>query len=581
MTQQIYNNLDIKRHEIRLLELFPGSSEETVTATLSTVSLDASPPPRYEALSYVWGDPTIRREIQISSPGFAMSFTIGVSLEEALIRMRFPDRNRTLWVDAICINQEDIEERESQVSIMGRIYSESAQVLVWLGLEEPSDEAALSLINAAAGGEEIFLEDCDWDVTRSSETVVRKCNSVIQQVTSIFKRPWWSRSWTLQEIVLAPLVLFYLGRFAVGWNQFVAANLQIQREAMRTSYSLCLDCTKSPFAIGNAIRSLAFYRKCIEEDRMVDLLDLVVSHRERAATDPRDKVFAFMGMANYNAGDVRPDYMSSVAKVYTHFTIGEMSARRNLAVLGLAELDNRRIPDLPSWSADWSGTSRRPEIQEVSKMTFYEHYNACGGQEFAGSIFHERSKMLLALDGVQIGVVSEVGDLHSAPGPGLDYSVLQQWHKISQIDSNGDLPYPYSNYTVKEAFWRTMISDIMTETVDGLSKCHRPVLQQYKDYVWKALSRSRTFSASDWGFLSEATDDNYCEYPSVAAAVSVLMITLTERRFFISDEGLFGIAAHNVIEGDSIWIVKGGKLPLVLRKVTANEGKRSNGESQV
>jgi hypothetical protein len=78
-----------------------------------------------------------------------------------------------------------------------------------------------------------------------------------------------------------------------------------------------------------------------------------------------------------------------------------------------------------------------------------------------------------------------------------------------------------------------------------------------------------------------ATDDNYCEYPSVAAAVSVLMITLTERRFFISDEGLFGIAAHNVIEGDSIWIVKGGKLPLVLRKVTANEGKRSNGESQV
>jgi hypothetical protein len=382
MTQQIYNNLDIKRHEIRLLELFPGSSEETVTATLSTVSLDASPPPRYEALSYVWGDPTIRREIQISSPGFAMSFTIGVSLEEALIRMRFPDRNRTLWVDAICINQEDIEERESQVSIMGRIYSESAQVLVWLGLEEPSDEAALSLINAAAGGEEIFLEDCDWDVTRSSETVVRKCNSVIQQVTSIFKRPWWSRSWTLQEIVLAPLVLFYLGRFAVGWNQFVAANLQIQREAMRTSYSLCLDCTKSPFAIGNAIRSLAFYRKCIEEDRMVDLLDLVVSHRERAATDPRDKVFAFMGMANYNAGDVRPDYMSSVAKVYTHFTIGEMSARRNLAVLGLAELDNRRIPDLPSWSADWSGTSRRPEIQEVSKMTFYEHYNACGGQCF-------------------------------------------------------------------------------------------------------------------------------------------------------------------------------------------------------
>jgi hypothetical protein len=167
MTQQIYNNLDIKRHEIRLLELFPGSSEETVTATLSTVSLDASPPPRYEALSYVWGDPTIRREIQISSPGFAMSFTIGVSLEEALIRMRFPDRNRTLWVDAICINQEDIEERESQVSIMGRIYSESAQVLVWLGLEEPSDEAALSLINAAAGGEEIFLEDCDWDVTVS------------------------------------------------------------------------------------------------------------------------------------------------------------------------------------------------------------------------------------------------------------------------------------------------------------------------------------------------------------------------------------------------------------------------------
>jgi len=128
------SKLDPDREQIRLLELAPGGPDDELIATLSTASLESSPP--YEALSYVWGDMTTPRSIRLQSSSFAIT----KNLEVALRGLRKVDQARTLWVDAICIDQDDLLERQAQVQLMKRIYSRSSRVLTWLGEEEEGDK---------------------------------------------------------------------------------------------------------------------------------------------------------------------------------------------------------------------------------------------------------------------------------------------------------------------------------------------------------------------------------------------------------------------------------------------------------
>ena len=83
----------------------------------------------YEALSYVWGDPNVTRPISCGST----QLNVTVNLFAALLAVRSCSYPRLLWVDAICIDQKNIKERDQQVRIMGDIYSQAKQVLIWLG----------------------------------------------------------------------------------------------------------------------------------------------------------------------------------------------------------------------------------------------------------------------------------------------------------------------------------------------------------------------------------------------------------------------------------------------------------------
>jgi hypothetical protein len=93
-------------------------------------------------LSYVWGD--IRDSANITFDGRTVSVT--KSLETALRHLRYPDKSRTLWVDYVCINQEDIQERSQQVAKMGSIYEQATSVLIWLGLATLNSGVGMEII---------------------------------------------------------------------------------------------------------------------------------------------------------------------------------------------------------------------------------------------------------------------------------------------------------------------------------------------------------------------------------------------------------------------------------------------------
>ncbi|KAF2748669.1 HET-domain-containing protein, partial [Sporormia fimetaria CBS 119925] len=116
-------NSDPSVREIRLLHLQPGAWKDPIQGTLDVVSL--SKKPKYQALSYVWGDPTNRKPISIDGELFLAT----QYLFNALQRIRHPWKQLYLWVDAVCINQDDLHERQNQVAIMGEIYNGAEEVL--------------------------------------------------------------------------------------------------------------------------------------------------------------------------------------------------------------------------------------------------------------------------------------------------------------------------------------------------------------------------------------------------------------------------------------------------------------------
>ena len=127
------------RPKIRLLHLLPGTGSEQLKCSLEISEPFGNPDPSnpstrlsYEAISYVWGDAT--EKAQIICNGKVLQIT--ASLATALRRVRLANRIRVLWADGVCINQQDLEERAYQVSLMAAIYSQAQQVLCWLGEDE-------------------------------------------------------------------------------------------------------------------------------------------------------------------------------------------------------------------------------------------------------------------------------------------------------------------------------------------------------------------------------------------------------------------------------------------------------------
>lgn len=129
-----HSPLDTSTDGIRLLTLEKAIDLE-VSVTCSLQHVTFAQKPKYEALSYTWGDETAKKRISINGK----EFEVGRNLYDALKHIRSANRDRVLWIDAICINQANVPEKNQQIRMMPFTYSRASQVLVWLGLPSGVD----------------------------------------------------------------------------------------------------------------------------------------------------------------------------------------------------------------------------------------------------------------------------------------------------------------------------------------------------------------------------------------------------------------------------------------------------------
>ncbi|KAK0100199.1 hypothetical protein ONS95_008537 [Cadophora gregata] len=227
---ECYRYHALRRHRhIRVLILHPGTGDEEIYCTLEVALLDRAP--AYEALSYAWGDSKDIKERHAIRCGNGR-FNIMPNLFEALKRLRDSSARRVLWIDAICINQHDDEEKSFQVQQMSEIYSSASRVLIWLGEETESVPAAFEAIrltrllfpeeDAQANAEAMspnqiqFYEQRHFDYVESGEMV--RIFKMFEPVMELLSRPWFSRKWIVQEVVRGRNSLIVCGSHTLSWS---------------------------------------------------------------------------------------------------------------------------------------------------------------------------------------------------------------------------------------------------------------------------------------------------------------------------------------------------------------------------
>ena len=208
------------RQEIRILTLLEHGDwpDRPIECTLGTrilpTALDSDEDP-YEALSYSWGTGEINRQIIISvATSKPYIFRVRSNLFAALKQLRLVDASRPLWIDAICIDQDNHEEKNAQVPKMPQIYNGAQNVCVWLGDEEAAQSSRLAFNYMKRI---LNLEDFDRLVAD------KRTPEEWKALASVMKKPWFSRRWVIQEIALAKRATIYCGTNQIPWSDFAEA----------------------------------------------------------------------------------------------------------------------------------------------------------------------------------------------------------------------------------------------------------------------------------------------------------------------------------------------------------------------
>ena len=186
---------------IRLLILKPGEGEQDVHCDL--MEIDLNDKPEYFALSYCWGEPKF--DVPIYCSGKRLSIT--ANLTQALCRFRNISLPITLWVDAICINQDDDEERSQQVEKMQDVYSHAREVYIWLGPEDDRSPMVMAVLEA----HQKKAKTPGFHVRDHFDGNAPEW----QAVKDWLLRPWFWRVWTIQEARLAKSATAFFGPYHV------------------------------------------------------------------------------------------------------------------------------------------------------------------------------------------------------------------------------------------------------------------------------------------------------------------------------------------------------------------------------
>jgi hypothetical protein len=343
----------------RLLDLHPGDEGDRIKCTLRQGIRTANVRWRrmyYSALSYTWGDEPAEVPITVNESTFFVTPNLAAALDGLRNNARFGGKSRTLWIDAICINQADVNERNHQVIQMQEIYSGAQEVIVWLGPADSTVKLAVSFIHDLCEHlrqHNIFFGD-NVDLRNSPAASVD--HALEQVTTNLYRRKWWAvaamllklwwtRVWVIQELASARLAILQCGKLRLPWAKMAlvieilySSHLSLTRVGLLDdSY----DTTDQAIAIIRAA-NISSVRTSFRLKKKVGFEDLIELSQLSQCKDPRDKVYALLGLTPPDVKKIiQPDYNRPIAWTFATVIKAHVHCHENLSILG-----NIQVSDL-------------------------------------------------------------------------------------------------------------------------------------------------------------------------------------------------------------------------------------------
>ncbi|KAH7019521.1 heterokaryon incompatibility protein-domain-containing protein [Ilyonectria destructans] len=263
--------------------------DDTIICTLFEVAFRDRP--KFDALSYMWGDGPARCNIILNGA----TFSVRQNLRDALHYLRSHTPDTSYWIDAICINQDDIPERNRQVRIMHHIYFRAQTVVVWLGKRYAEYEATLPDLQRL-GHDKPSNEQVKPELPPDPPQTDFAAAQQRSLAEELYNDGYWNRLWIIQEIGRAREIKVCFGNAAVEWDQFTHF---VTMHNIGPHGPMTLKRQREEKYTGSAT-----------------LLQLLQAHRDALCQDSKDKVYGLVGMASDARGFVI-DYKKSVSEIWT------------------------------------------------------------------------------------------------------------------------------------------------------------------------------------------------------------------------------------------------------------------------
>jgi len=559
-------------HSVRLLTLHPAASYGTpIHISLREVSLDVSV--EFAALSYTWttegGDCSLSKQVECD--GAIIKIT--ANCEAALRRIRQVEKSFDFWIDAICINQSDDDEKSLQVPQMRQIYKKALWVALWIGEasctlgEETSrpindlgmeflDKFAIELQGSKDSGQNPRDGTLYQEVVKERIAFwhhgVAAFSPSVRGLWEILHRPWWTRLWAVQEVSLAQSAVLLCGSQSVTFDKVEMIIDGLVRNHPGKSddeHEFCANFVCSTFCHfvmrdfvkRTQLQSDYTSRNVGPGQKALMILD---NTRNLCATDPRDKIYGIQGFFGDPQSDPEnifpaPDYRKTVADVYGDVARKIIIKTKTLDVLSTCYSCVATEPDLPSWAPSWNHTP-------------LEYYSVAGFKAANDSyaVYEESGDdQTLKLKGKRVDVVKHVPEFPDT----LEYNRLECTRLWRQWT---DLAFFLQSYPTGES-----ITDVLLHTLcwDNNAAWKRLAPGEYrkKFETWLKILQSSNP-------LEEVAKDLYED--EMAFSYTHRAEFLLWGRCLSTTVNLhLALVPISASADDQIVVLSGGKLPFVLR----------------
>ncbi|KAF7676644.1 hypothetical protein GT037_004856 [Alternaria burnsii] len=646
----------LKKGEIRLLHVTSRSANGLTYAVCDLITTKLSDAPPFRALSYTWGNPAITTPILLNNRFHPVTSNLGAALEQlpayhSSIRyihndyVAWAERNKPgslsertkrfepdiglFWIDALCINQSDLDEKSHQIPVMVDIYREAREVVMWLG--KPAEHTGKAFNLLQNWGSKYAYRGGMANLILGKEPERKGLENVIATMPGnpfdpdswagleeLLERPYFTRAWIFQEICVAREITMMCGDEQIDFGYFERTMKRLTLDVF-APWNAHLTPDAFKVRVGSSLYgasegALIYRHKDFElaDGVTFDLLTLLQMTSRFQATDPRDKLYALYGVADSDAELLEPDYRKPIEEIFTEFVKRWIRKKQNLNIVcsaGIGLLKDGARPQMPSWVLD-----HRP-CPSMRAFNWGPHFCADGAKAAAFS-FNDDERILAAkglhFDSVKLVFPRVTSTTQPFPPELVKYLASEECPPNKTGFSNllmlrlaavgEQARYPHVLSTAKaERFFRITAGFLYalgdyTREIDGQTLRRDDMDKRIPDYIrswlclkWRGQSSPTLYDfatlslweAKGHDVLAEFLNNRFqrregtIQWPlnmdpeagrkGYMEFLRNCKIASGNDTFYVTENGLIGIAPPGIASGDEVVCLRGCNVPVVLK----------------